>query len=171
MFLYTPHARTDAADAYVRVSDTCMRISEVRILYFLFSCTFRFAHRHARSPFLAFSKLLSRWSRVLKNLVQIEIALISIKIGGVLHFGVPYTEVALECPNASWLVKTSPNHPAPGNLDVPGRPKNDPKKGILAWRWAKRDVHAPYTKVGNIVSATWAKKWPPGAPPWGGYIW
>jgi hypothetical protein len=148
-----------------------MRISDVRILYFLFSYAFRFAHRHARSPILAFSKLLSRWSRVLKNLVQIEIAWISLKIGGVLHFGVPCTGVALECPNASWLVKTDPNHPAPGNLDDPGQHPHDPKIGLLAWRWAKRDPNSPRTKVGNIVSATWAKKVPPGAPPWGGFIW
>ena len=88
--------------------------------------------------------------RYSKNLMQSEIAWISLKIGGVLYFGVPYTEVALESPNASWLVKTEPNHPAPGNLDGPGRPKNDPKTGLLAWPWAKRDPYDPPTKVGPI---------------------
>ena len=49
---YTPHARTDAADSYVDVSDTCMRISEVRIPYFRVSGGVGFAHRHARRHIL-----------------------------------------------------------------------------------------------------------------------
>ena len=56
---------------------------------------------------------------MLKFLLENEMARISLKVGGMVHLGVPCTMAVLECSKELWLVRTSPVQITPATFECP----------------------------------------------------